>query len=114
MQEGNDDSVAKPTATPAAEYDPELDIKSKQFNPLKVLMSPKIDVPVANAPVYDNCAMYEAAALRAENKLKNTAKTTADRGKETSSMGRGNTDRWFKDELSTARRFAPHQGLKLG
>lgn len=41
--------------------DPELDIRSELFNPLKALLSPEIQIPVKDAPQYDNVAQYESA-----------------------------------------------------
>lgn len=41
---------------------PELDIESKQFNALKALRSPLIQVtiPIRNAPIYYNIAEFES------------------------------------------------------
>lgn len=44
--------------------DPELDIRSEHFNPLKALYAPEIDIPVKNAPHYNNIAHYESALKR--------------------------------------------------
>lgn len=41
--------------------DPELDITSVQFNPLKALYAPTVRLPVENAPIYNNLAHYESA-----------------------------------------------------
>lgn len=41
--------------------DPELDIMSPRFNPLKALYAPADHLPVENAPCYNNLAHYESA-----------------------------------------------------
>lgn len=41
--------------------DPELDIKSAHFNPLKALYASSVHVPVENVPIYNNIAHYESA-----------------------------------------------------
>lgn len=47
--------------------DPELDIRSELFNPLKALLSPEIRIPIKNAPQYNNVAHYESAMRRQES-----------------------------------------------
>lgn len=44
--------------------DPELDIRSDKFNPLKALTSSDFVVPVKNAKIYDNVAQFESAWKR--------------------------------------------------
>lgn len=44
--------------------DPELDIRSDLFNPLKALLSPEIQIPIKDAPQYNNVAQYESAMKR--------------------------------------------------
>lgn len=44
--------------------DPELDIRSELFNPLKALLSPEIQIPIKDAPYYNNVAHYESAMKR--------------------------------------------------
>lgn len=39
--------------------DPELDIKSEKFNPLKALTSPDFVLPVEKAKIFDNVAAFE-------------------------------------------------------
>lgn len=46
------------------EIDPELDIRSEYFNPLKALYAPEIQYPIANPRLYNNVAQYEAAMKR--------------------------------------------------
>lgn len=41
--------------------DPELDIRSAQFNPLKALYASSVPLPNENAPIYDNISQYESA-----------------------------------------------------
>lgn len=41
--------------------DPELDIRSELFNPIKALLSPEIQIPIKDAPLYNNVAHYESA-----------------------------------------------------
>lgn len=43
------------------EIDPELDIRSEYFNPIKALYAPEIHMSLPNAKLYDNVAQYEAA-----------------------------------------------------
>lgn len=40
--------------------DPELDIRSEAFNPLKAIYSTKTYVPVTKAKIYDNIAKFES------------------------------------------------------
>lgn len=40
--------------------DPELDLKSAHFNPLKALYASSVHVPVDNVPTYNNIAHYES------------------------------------------------------
>lgn len=40
--------------------DPELDIRSEYFNPLKALLSPELHMPIKDAPMYNNIAHYES------------------------------------------------------
>lgn len=42
-------------------YDPELDLRNQQFNPLKALYAPSIHVPSQNVPIYNNLAHFESA-----------------------------------------------------
>lgn len=44
--------------------DPELDIRSEHFNPLKALYAPEIDIPIQNAQLFNNLAHYESALKR--------------------------------------------------
>lgn len=46
------------------DFDPELNIRSELFNPLKALLSPETPIPVENAPQYNNVAHYESALKR--------------------------------------------------
>lgn len=62
--------------------DPELDIRSELFNPLKALLSPEIQIPIKDAPYYNNVAHYESAMKRQQTGesvsfiFSNTKKTT--------------------------------------
>lgn len=44
--------------------DPELDIRSEYFNPLKALLSPELHMPIRDAPMYNNIAHYESVMRR--------------------------------------------------
>lgn len=44
--------------------DPELDIKSEHFNPLKALLSTDVPIPIGDAPLYNNIAHYESTMKR--------------------------------------------------
>lgn len=48
------------------EIDPELDIRSEHFNPLRALYAPEIFIPVKNPPLYNNLAHFESAMKRRE------------------------------------------------
>lgn len=43
------------------EIDPELDIRSESFNPLRALLSSDTPIPVEDAPQFNNVAHYESA-----------------------------------------------------
>lgn len=47
--------------------DPELDVCSKEFNPIKALLASKATVPYPNAPIYDNIAKFEAITTKMSN-----------------------------------------------
>lgn len=102
-----------------SDIDPELDVRSPQFNPLKALTSPKVWIPDKKAPVYDNLAQFEGALRKQELQKNNPDGAGPSQSKRTSqkdaagpSGGAGN--KWFADDLSTmARRFAPHQGSMI-
>lgn len=49
------------------EIDPELDIRSEYFNPIKALYAPEIKIPVQNPRLYNNVAQYESAMKRLES-----------------------------------------------
>lgn len=102
-----------------SDIDPELDLRSAQFNPLKALTSAKVWIPDKKAPVYDNLAQYEGA-IRKQELLKNNpdgagpsqSKRTAQKDGAGPSGRAGN--KWLPEDLSTmARRFAPHQGSMI-
>lgn len=44
--------------------DPELDIRSERFNPLKALYSPDIPVSIENAKIYDNISQFESNVIK--------------------------------------------------
>lgn len=64
----------------SSSYDPELDILSDQFNPLKALLSETKLKLHENAPIYDNVAIFESRMKRgnapasAQNPKTNTRK----------------------------------------
>lgn len=102
----------KPNTPTNTVIDPELDIRSEKFNPLKALLSPNTIIPYPDEKIYDNIAAFEAK-LR-----KQTLKTTDDNVKKkenpfkrTSQASTSTaTDEQQFDELLTTRRFLPHQG----
>lgn len=49
--------------------DPELDIRSEQFNPLKALYASSIQMPVENTPLFNNLAQYESALKRQDSAI---------------------------------------------
>lgn len=53
--------------------DPELDIKSGQFNPLKALYASSVHVPIENVPIYNNIAHYESAMKMRQQQQRNTS-----------------------------------------
>lgn len=44
--------------------DPELDVRSERFNPLKALYSPDTPVPLKDVKIYDNVAQFESIVMR--------------------------------------------------
>lgn len=46
--------------------DPELDIRSELFNPLKALLSPEIKISIKDAPMYNNVAQYESEMRKSQ------------------------------------------------
>lgn len=54
-------------------YDPELDIRSKHFNPLKALYAPSIPLPTENVPVYNNLAHFESTMKMRQEKQQQQA-----------------------------------------
>lgn len=57
---------SRTSSSSEAKYDPELDIRSEFFNPLKALYSPDTPIPVKDAPIYNNVAEFESM-LRRQN-----------------------------------------------
>lgn len=96
-----------------ADYDPELDIQSEQFNPLKALTAKTVfNLANESASVYNNLAQFESTLHRQQM---NEAGPSTSKGKRNQPRPRAQNDAssgWLKDELTaTARRFLPHQGL---
>lgn len=56
------------------EIDPELDIRSEHFNPLRALYAPEIFIPVKNPPLYNNLAHFESAMKRRETDSSSVSK----------------------------------------
>lgn len=63
----NKDSDKKTEAKPQSDnrtekkvFDPELDVKSDKFNPLKALTSSDFVLPVEKAKIFDNVAVFES------------------------------------------------------
>lgn len=99
------------------DYDPELDILSEQFNPLKALTTSKIfNLPRQNAPIYNNLAQFESAMKKQQMNATDpsTAKKHQNMPESKGDSGAAHSNRWLKDELTTTtRRFLPHQGMFL-
>lgn len=96
-----------------SEIDPELDVRSEQFNPLRALTSSKTWLPKKDAPVFDNLAVFEANVRRQAEKLNAPDGVGSSKSKRSGDRDAAGPsgNKWFNEELSTiARRFAPHQG----
>lgn len=64
------DSRIEPAAdaeSATTDIDPELDIHSDKFNPLKALLTEEKLVLHENAPIYDNISIFESRMKRAES-----------------------------------------------
>lgn len=59
-QKGVESKMDKTKMQETPPIDPELDILSERFNPLKALYAPSVPLPVQNAPIYNNLAHYES------------------------------------------------------
>lgn len=59
--------------------DPELDIRSDKFNPLKALLTTEKLVLNENAPIYDNIAVFESRMKRAMLQATQNENTTDSR-----------------------------------
>lgn len=84
--------------------DPELDIASDKFSPMRALKSPSFTLPVKNAKIFDNVAKFETHWKRLNEKEDETAKqgTRNDSKK-----------RQIEQMSGNVRRFQPHQGSQL-
>lgn len=58
--DSNEAQPAKPKTDKKVAVDPELDVTSDKFNPLKALTSPNFVLPVKKAKVFDNVAVFES------------------------------------------------------
>lgn len=56
----NEPPPAKPETDTKVAVDPELDVTSDKFNPLKALTSAEFVLPVKKAKVFDNVAVFES------------------------------------------------------
>lgn len=56
--------------------DPELDIRSDKFNPLKALLTEEKLVLHKNAPIYDNVSVFESRMKRANLRTTQNETTT--------------------------------------
>lgn len=115
MNSERDDESSAGSEEPQFPSDPELDVRSEQFNPLKALYSDQMFSPYKKVPLYDNLAMFEAAMRKQEINEQNAARRQAgaQQSSEEASAGPSGSasSRWLKDELDVvARRFQPHQG----
>lgn len=91
------------------EIDPELDIRSEKFNPLKALLSPQTIIPYPNAPTLDNIAIFESKLKK--RALKQSEKNVKSHEKQTHTAQPSTSSSYIQDELTLAtRRFLPHQG----
>ncbi|XP_055314888.1 U7 snRNA-associated Sm-like protein LSm11 [Sitodiplosis mosellana] len=85
--------------------DPELDIRSDLFNPLKALLSPEIQIPIKDAPQYNNVAQYESAMRRQQTGETTTKQHAAPKMPSKS----------YRQEIELhKRRFLPHQEMVKG
>lgn len=111
-------NLKKPKASKSKQIDPELDVRSDKFNPLKALMSTDTWIPIKSAPIYDNLAKYESVikqkesgAKQQENTKEKKILTNAIAGSSTAKAESTSGAQLSKDELTTVvRRFLPHQG----
>lgn len=76
-----DDTVESASAdSTTINIDPELDIRSDKFNPLKALLTEEKLVLQKNAPIYDNISMFESRMKRTNLRTpQNEAKTDSRR-----------------------------------
>lgn len=99
-REKSDKSDEKPT------IDPELDITSDKFNPLRAIYDKSFTVPVSKAIVFDNLSSLEAT-------IKRLGSITEHKFKRLSSKNRPKVK--VCDEAATlVRRFEPHQLMVKG
>lgn len=61
--------------------DPELDIRSEYFNPLKALLSPELHMPIKDAPMYNNIAHYESTMKRQQAAGKSVSLNVLEKGR---------------------------------
>lgn len=61
--------------------DPELDIRSEYFNPLKALLSPELHMPIKDAPMYNNIAHYESTMKRQQAAGKSVSLNVFEKGR---------------------------------
>lgn len=99
----------QPSTSSRPLIDPELDIRSEKFNPLKALYTPYPLIPYPDVRLHDNIASFEAsvkkrALVQSEHNVKINEKRRHNTHPSTSSS-------YEKEELTLAtRRFLPHQG----
>lgn len=95
----------KQPGPPPPEIDPELDIRSKQFNPLKALYAQRVPQIVENARVYDNLALFEPIFKREFSR--HPKKEEAPAQKRSATTSKVSFERL--EHLPTTRRFTAEQ-----
>lgn len=96
------------------DYDPELDILSEHFNPLRALTTDRIiNLPETNAPIYDNLASCESALHRQQHGEQTKGKSSSTKQQRADGIDRFNRCAAADDVTLTARRFLPHQGMRF-
>lgn len=110
MNENNRNESSAQSEEPQFSNDPELDVRSEQFNPLKALTSQQMIPPYKKVPIYDNVSMFLSAMRKREMEKEKTMSGNPNQPGPSGSA----PSRWLKNELDVvARQFAPHQGLVI-
>ncbi|XP_031640081.1 U7 snRNA-associated Sm-like protein LSm11 [Contarinia nasturtii] len=106
MSESKEMSSSSSDEMKIENIDPELDIRSEFFNPLKALLSPEIQIPIKDAPQYNNVAQYESEMRKQESGGPSSTKQHAAPKIPPIS---------YRQEIELhKRRFLPHQEMVKG